>query len=212
MKIIDHPQLSAEWFNVRRGLPTCSRFDQIMTAVTCKPSAGQSKLIDELIAESICPPEEAIPSYVSPEMEAGMKLEAEAKCSFQLEYANGAPIKEVGFILADCARYGGSPDLLVGEDGGAEIKCPSPSVHVGYIRAGELPSIYKLQIHGYMIVTGRSHWSFFSYARHLPPFHLRIERDEFTAKLEAELLNFCQKYNDARVAFGLKPFGEAKAS
>ncbi len=200
-------QGSPEWMALRRGVPTCSRFDQILTAVTGKPSASQSKLIDELIAESLCPIEEEISRYVSPQMEQGMKLEAEAKCAFEFEYAQGAPVSDVGFIMSDCARFGGSPDLLVGADGGAEIKCPQPAAHIGYLRAGVLPSDYKLQIHGYMIVTGRKWWSFFSYARHLPRFHLRIERDDFTEKLARELAAFAEKYNEARKAFDLPPLG-----
>lgn len=208
MTILDHPQRSAPWYAARRGIPTCSRFDQILTAVTGKPSASQSKLIDELLAESLCPVEEALPEYVSPEMEAGMRLEAEGRCAFEFEFAGGAPVRDVGFILSDCGRFGGSPDALVGDDGGVEIKCPQGSAQIGYIREGVLPAAYRLQLHGYMIVTGRKWWSFFSYARHLPRFHLRIERDEFTAKLAAELEAFCEKYNRARVAFGLPPLGK----
>ncbi len=208
MTILDHPQRSAPWYAARRGLPTCSRFDQILTAVTGKPSASQSKLIDELLAESLCPVEEALPEYVSPEMEAGMRLEAEARCAFEFEFANGQPVRDVGFILSDCGRFGGSPDSLVGEEGGLELKCPQPATHIGYLRAGTLPADYKLQLHGYMVVTGRKWWSFMSYARHLPRFHLRIERDDFTAKLAAELESFCAKYNAARVAFNLAPLGK----
>lgn len=199
-------QRSEAWFEARRGVPTCSRFDKILTAVKAQPAAAQSALIDELIAESICPPEEGFIRPASIEMEYGMKLEAEARCAFELEHAT-EPVKEVGFILADCGMFGGSPDALVGESGGVEIKCPNAATHIGYFRAGVLPNEYKCQLHGYMIVTGRNWWSFFSYARHLPPFHLRIVRDEFTAKLEAELLAFCERYNKARALFDLPPFG-----
>lgn len=207
MTVLDHPQRSAAWYEARRGIPTCSRFDQIVTAVTGKPSSSQAKLIDELLAESLCPVEEEIPEYVTPEMEKGMRLEAEGRCAFEFEFAGKEPIREVGFILSDCGRFGGSPDALVGEDGGLELKCPNPATHIGYIREGVLPSAYRVQLHGYMVVTGRKWWSFMSYARHLPRFHLRIERDDFTAKLAAELDAFCAKYNKARVKFGLPPLG-----
>jgi hypothetical protein len=145
-------------------------------------------------------------------MEQGMKLEAEARCSYELEHAT-EPVSEVGFVLADCGMFGGSPDALVGESGGVEIKCPNPSTHIRYMRDGTLPNEYKCQVHGYMIVTGRDWWSFFSYARHLPPLHVRVKRDEFTAKLEAELMSFCQRYNAARAIFNLPPLGStAKAA
>ncbi len=60
-----------------------------------------------------------------------------------------------------------------------------------------------------MIVTGRPWWSFFSYCRNLPPFHLRVTHDVFTDKLAAELLAFCARYNAVRAEFDLPPFGAA---
>lgn len=201
------PQRSAEWYAARRGIPTASRFDAILTPAKGEPSKAQETLICELIAESLQPPEIGlIPTYVSPEMEQGMKLEGEARCCYELEYADG-PVSEVGFVLADCGLFGGSPDALVGEDGGLEMKCPKLETHIGYVRAGVLPNEYKMQVHGSMIVTGRNHWDFFSYARHVRPFMIRVHRDEFTAKLHAELLAFAKKYNEARALFDLPPIG-----
>ena len=60
---------------------------------------------------------------------------------------------------------------------------------------------------GYLAVTGRKWWSFFSYCRNLPPFHVVMERGELVDKLQAELANFCNKYNEARVQFGLPKLG-----
>ncbi len=202
------PQRSAEWFEARRGLPTASRFDRILTAVKGEPSKAQELLICELLAESLCPPQEGvIRSVMTPEMEYGMKLEAEARCSYEVEYAT-EPVREVGFILHDSGLFGGSPDALVGDSGGCEIKCPNAATHIGYYRDGVLPNEYRCQVHGYMVVTGRAWWDFFSYCRNVPPFRIRIERDAFTAKLEAELLRFCEKYNSARAQFKLPAFGK----
>lgn len=206
MRALATIQRSEEWFALRRGIPTCSRFDKIVTAVTGKPSSMQDRLIDELISESILPPEQGVVKYVSEEMEQGMILEAEARCSYELNHAT-APVKEIGFLLHDSLLYGGSPDALVGDEGGAEIKCPSGPVHVGYFRAGVLPDCYKQQTHGYLAVTGRPWWDFYSYCRNLPPFHIRVMRDSYTASLEAELIKFSIKYNEARVQFGLPKLG-----
>jgi len=206
MRALATTQRSAEWFELRRGLPTCSRFDKIITAATGKPSSAQESLINELIAESILPPEQGVVKYVSEEMEQGMILEAEARCCYELNHAS-APVTEMGFLMHDSGLFGGSPDALVGDDGGAEIKCPSGPVHIGYFRAGVLPDCYKQQVHGYLAVTGRPWWDFFSYCRNLPPFHIRINRDSYTAALAAELMKFSVKYNEARVQFGLQPLG-----
>jgi hypothetical protein len=208
MRALLMPQRSLEWFNARRGIPTCSRFDAVLTPKTAKPAAAQETLINTLIAESIAPPEAGLikHEYVSEEMIEGMKLEAEARCAYELEHAP-APVSEVGFVMHDSGLFGGSPDALVGDVGGVELKCPLLSTHIGYVRAGTLPDAYKCQVHGYLVVTGRAWWDFFSYARHAAPFHLRIERDDFTAKLESELLAFCARYNAERAKFNLPPIG-----
>lgn len=208
MKILTFPQGSEAWFAARRGLPTASRFDKIIQPVRGGPASAQDKLIDELVAESLLPPETDSRRYVSSDMESGMKLEAEARCAYEFGFAN-AKVTEVGFVLATCGMFGGSPDALVGEEGGVEIKCPIATTHVGYVRAGVLPDAYKCQVHGHMVVTSRRWWDFFSYHRGLPPFHVRVVADEFTDKLAAELPRFCARLNEARKKFGLAPLGEA---
>jgi hypothetical protein len=209
MNALKCQQRSEAWYEARRGLPTCSRFDKILTAAKGEPSKSQETLINELIAESILPPEQGLvrPQLTSADIEHGMILEAEARCCYELEFAS-EPVREVGFVLAECGLYGGSPDALVGEAGGVEIKCPRADTHIGYVRANVLPVEYKCQVHGYMVVTGRDWWDFFSYYRGFPLLRLRVERDAFTAKLAAELLNFCAKYDKARKAFGLPTLAE----
>jgi len=203
MKTFEVIQRSESWYEVRRGVPTCSRFDQILTPVQAKPAAAQETLINELLVESIMPPEQGlIKGHMTEEMESGMILEAEARCRYELEFAS-APMTEVGFLMHESGLFGGSPDALVGEEGGVEIKCPAAVTHIGYLRAGALPNDYKCQVHGYLIVTGRPWWDFFSYCRNLPVFRLRVHRDDFTEKLAKELLNFCAKYKKAREDFGI---------
>lgn len=208
MNISTAPQRSEDWFKARRGLPTCSRFDSILTPKTGKPSSAQDSLINELIAESLQPPEAGLikPQYMSPEMEQGIILEAEARCRYEFDFATDT-VREVGFIAHESGLFGGSPDALVGESGGVEIKCPNLATHIGYVRDGELPPAYKCQVHGYLIVTGRAWWSFFSYARNAEPFHIRVTPDDFTQKLADELRAFVARYNQERAKFKLPPIG-----
>jgi hypothetical protein len=208
MKIVQVAQRSESWFAARRGIPTASRFDAILTPKTGKPAAAQETLINALIAESIEPPDSGFirPQFVSEEMEQGMKLEGEGRCSFELEFAQ-APVTEVGFVLHESGLFGASPDGLVGDVSGVELKCPKAETLVGYIRAGVLPDAYKAQVHGSMVVTGRDSWSFFAYARHFAPFHILVKRDDFTAALEKELFSFCERYGQVRQQFGLPPIG-----
>jgi len=145
------------------------------------------------------------------EMEHGVIREAEARCSYDLEHAKG-PVKEVGFLIHESGLFGGSPDCLVGEDGGCEIKCPNGSTLIGYIRDGYLPDKYKCQVHGYLAVTKRAYWDFFAYSRNIPPFKITVYPDDFTKKLEAELFKFCERYNTERAKFGLPPITKIKAT
>lgn len=207
MKELNVEQRSSAWFEARRGMPTASRFDQILTAVTGKPAAAQESLIDTLISESICPPQEGEIKYTSDEMYEGMRLEGEARCKYMLDYAK-AEVKEVGFIVHESGLFGCSPDGLTGEDRGLELKCPTGPVIVSYIRAGVLPPKYRCQVHGSMVVTGRKKWDLMAYHRSFPEFFVAVEWDEFTDKLQKELFTFAEKYNKARLQFGLKPLGK----
>lgn len=208
MTILDCPQRSDAWFAARRGLPTCSAFDKILTAGKGIPSSAQDKLISELIAEALCPTYG--PDYTSADMQAGTGLEAEARAFYAFE--RGLAVREVGLIISDCGRFGGSPDALVGEDGGLEIKCPSAPTQITYVRVGQLPDDYKCQVHGHLVVSGRQWWDFLSYYPGLPTFQVRVTPDAFTAKLAAELEKFCARYNEVRATFGLAPIEAGKGT
>ncbi len=208
MKTINVTQGSQAWFELRKGVPTASRFDQIITPGRGDPSTSQDKLINELIAESLLPLATA-PAYATADMIEGMRLEARARCGYELGFATGK-VSEVGFVMHDSGLFGGSPDAICGEDGGVEIKAPTAPVHVGYLRAKTLPVAYKCQVHGHLVVTGRAYWDFYSHHDGLPPFWVRTLPDEFTAKLAAELENFCAKYAAARESFSLPPLGTKK--
>lgn len=206
MKTLDVRQRSEAWYDARRGLPTCSRFSSILTAAKEQPSAAQDTLIAELISESILPPEQGVIKPMTDEMREGLVLEGEARCAYDLNFSP-APVTEVGFLIHESGLYGGSPDGLVGDDGGVEIKCVSGPVQVKYILGGIIPLEYKLQVAGYLAVTGRKWWSFFSYCRNLPPFHAVMHRGPLVEKLEAELISFCARYNEVRAKFDLPPIG-----
>lgn len=208
MNVLDVKQGSEAWFAARRGIPTASRFDQIIQPVKGGPSSSQGKLIDELLAEALLPASNE-PERMTADMRSGMVLEGEARCAYELGHTL-QPVKEVGFVLHESGLFGGSPDALVGEEGGVEIKCPNGTTHIGYVRAGVLPADYKCQVHGYLAVTGRRWWDFFSHHRGLAPLCVRVTRDEFTERLAAEVLAFCGRLNEARAKFDLPPVGGAR--
>jgi hypothetical protein len=191
-------QLSHEWWTLRRGIPTASCFDRILTPAKGQPSAQQDDYIAELISER----SEFLPPYVAPsggfttdEMAEGLRREPEARSWYALQ--TDGEVRQVGFVLSACGRFGCSPDALVGDDGVLELKNPAAKTHVRYLMRGGLPVEYRCQVHGALIVTGRKWADFMSYSPGLAPLLVRVVPDEFTDLLRAELDRFHAKYRAA---------------
>ena len=195
MRIITCEQRSPEWMEVRRGIPTASSFDKIVTSKG-EPSKKQALgYLYTLAAERIAGVRE--PSFSSAAMEEGIRREEESRLVYSM--LAEVEVKQAGFCLSDCGRYGCSPDGLVdsGQFGGVEFKNPSGKVAVEYLLAGKLPTAYIQQVQGSLLVTGREWWDFVSYFPGLPTLIVRVERDEpFLSKLEKELIAFCDKLNE----------------
>lgn len=196
MKLYDCEQLSEAWFELHRGRPTASRFGRIITPRTGKLAAGADDLICELVAERFYPGQ--LIELAQPPSRAmlhGTQCEPEARRFYEMEV--GRDVREVGFLATDDERFGASPDGLVGEDGGLELKCPQGKTQVRYLLDGVLPDDYRAQVHGCLIVSGRAWWDFLSYCPGLPPFLIRTYPDEFTVKLLAALEEFWDRYQGA---------------
>lgn len=195
MRVIECTQMSGDWWKARRGIPTASDFDKILTPKQMKPSASQEGFIHQLIAEryaNIWPDQSG---YVSPAMAYGVENEERARADYA--FVQNVDVIQVGFCLSDCERYGCSPDGLIGDDGGLELKCPNLETHTRYLLEGVLPAEYRCQVHGELLVTGREWWDFVSWSDSLPVFRVRVTPDSFTAALKSELEKFCDKYAKA---------------
>lgn len=196
MQILTFPQRTQDWWNARRGVPTASRFDAVLTPKTAKPSASQEGYICELIAEKFAtewPPSET--PILSHAMAYGIEHEPRARAWYGFETGND--VREVGFVFADAGRYGCSPDGLIGSTGLLELKCPQPQTHIRYLLDGGLPSEYKCQVHGQLIVTGFDWCDFVSFCDGFPALKVRVFPDDFTELLRAELERFCDKLDAA---------------
>lgn len=187
MRIIDCDQNSPEWFEARRGIPTCSNFDKIITT-DGKPSKQSQKYMYQLAGEAVTGIKEE--SYQNAAMQRGIELEPEARSFYEM--VKDVTVQQVGFCVVD--GYGGSPDGLVGDDGLIEIKCPSLAVAVSYLLDGKLPTEYFQQVHGLLLVTGRAWCDFISYYPGLRPLIVRVKRDEkFIILFYKELKIFCEQ-------------------
>ena len=196
-RIIPCTQLSPEWFELRRGRPTASQFDRIMTPKTMKLAAAHDDYINELIAETFHPgPLTDLAIAPSRAMQRGTDCEPEARAFYAMQ--SGVDVVQVGLVETDDGRFACSPDGLVGDDGCLELKCPSGKVHVGYLRDWDLPAEYRCQVHGQLIVTGRDWVDFLSYYSGSPSqFLIRVVPDRFTVALRGVLDEFWDKYQKA---------------
>jgi hypothetical protein len=93
---------------------------------------------------------------------------------------NNVTVQEVGFVIRDewGIRLGASPDGLVGEDGGIEIKCPRAKTHIQTILSGQVPAGNMAQVQANLLVTGREWWDFISFRAGLPMFTKRVTLDQ----------------------------------
>jgi len=192
MKIIECVQRSPEWYEVRRGIPTASSADKIVTSKG-EPSKQALGYLYSLAAERIAGIREN--SYTSAAMEEGIRREEESRQVYEM--LREVEVKEVGFCLSDCGRYGCSPDGLVGKDGLVELKNPSGKIAVEHLVGDKLPTAYIQQIQWPLLVTGRKFCDFVSYFPGLPTLIVRVERDGvFLARLEEQLIIFCDMLDE----------------
>lgn len=193
MKIIDVPQRSDEWYEARRGKPTASSFDKIVTTEG-KPSKTHQKYLYGLAAELASGLTED--KFQTQAMLNGIEREDTARKFYEL--CRGVEVKQVGFCLDDSEKYGCSPDGFIGENGGLEIKCPLGGTHVGYFMNGdEVPLEYFTQVQGILLVTKREWWDFISYYPGLKPVIVREEPNAvFQRLLKKELDLFCEELHD----------------
>jgi len=181
MRCIDCEQGTDEWLAARLGIPSASMYAKIITTQG-KWSTQADSYINQLVAEKLTG--ETTPFYQNEHMIRGTELEPDARQLY--EFITGSEVQQVGFCLHDTLEAGASPDGLIGEDGGLEIKCPAPATHVEYLRGDKLPSKYKQQVMGCLWITGREWWDFMSYHPNMKPLIVRVERDEdYIAELEA---------------------------
>ena len=170
-------QGSDQWLEARAGVLTASTIGQLITAKTIKPAMNDRSrgLCQTLIAERITGHVE--PVFPNRAMTRGTLLEPEARRIYAEQ--TGQDVDEVGFARLDTDTYtlGSSPDGLVGETGGVEIKSPSAKVHVATVLSGAIPDYNRAQVQAFLHVTGREWCDFISYYPGQPLFIIRDHPD-----------------------------------
>jgi putative phage-type endonuclease len=190
----DIEQGSGEWLQLRLGVVTASAVGQLITPATIRAASNDKSraLIAQLAAERITG--RAEPVFVNDDMIRGTLHEPIAR-DLYAEH-NGVEVEQVGFMVREFSggvRIGASPDGLIGDDGGLEVKCPRAKTHVQTILADEVPSHYMAQVQTSLVVSGRDWWDFVSFCSGLPLYTKRVTPDPkwrdaiITAATNAEL-------------------------
>jgi len=195
VKIDKHEQGSTGWQQARLGIPTASTMSRLVTAsYKVSDSEGAREFVWEKLAEKTLGYAPADVSTFG--MSQGTLGEGEAVGWYEL--MTGQKVESVGFCVTDDGRCGASPDGLIGEDNGIEIKCPAPHTHLKYLAAGVVPTEYRLQVQTCMYVTGRTAWTFVSYSRFFPPMIVHAHRDPKAQEaITAALDLFWNRYAEA---------------
>lgn len=196
-KIHDCLQGSTEWLRLRLGRVTASELGRIVdTKFEQRTGEGPKTFLYEKVAEAFRG--EPLPGFGSWETDQGKELEDEARRWVGLEFSGEHTIKNVGFIETDDATFGCSPDALMDDDGGLELKCPQPANHCRYFLEDRVPPDYVQQVHGCLFATGRQWWKFVSYRRRFPAFVITIQRDEaICARIKTAVETFHDKLTKA---------------
>lgn len=188
MRLITAEQRTPEWFAARLGKATASNFGNILAA---KTTAAYLNYRVRLALERITGKQEDV--FQSDAMKQGTEREPLARIAY--EAMTGNLVEEVGFCLHDTLDCGASPDGLIDEVRGLEIKCPTPGKHCEYLRVKAEPPEYTPQIQGCMWITDRQEWDFVSFCPEFPENAQLIVRtikrdDAYIEKLAAAVEAF----------------------
>lgn len=190
-------QGSQEWLALRAGKWTGSRFVDVLARnkKTGEPLKAYYDLIWQVVVERMTGlPVEGPSGYA---LQWGSDVEPFARQAYEFETGN--VVNEAEFIIHPQYPFAGcSPDGLIGDDKGLEMKCPKSSVvHLERFISG-VPDDYLPQIQGCMWVTGRKEWDFVSFDPRMPESHqlliINVKRDdEFIKRLETAVIEAEEK-------------------
>jgi predicted phage-related endonuclease len=188
----DVPQGSAEWRALRCGKVTASNFADVMAAGEGKVRGlYMRKVAGEIITG--LPAED----FKSRAMERGSEMEDSLRAAFQIE--TGLDPRQVAFVRRrrPYGIIGASPDALIGDQGGLEIKKEEPHILIETLRSGRVPPQHMPQVQGNMLVTGRPFWWLAIGFPGMPMAKWKIKADTaYQARLEVALETFTQELGE----------------
>jgi hypothetical protein len=184
-------QGTEEWLIIKLGLNTSSIINDLVTP-TGKIATG--KKIDDIAFKMAAQRETKLleDNYQSFDMMRGHIQEEIARDIYS---ENIESVKECGIIIRDFGSFkiGASPDGLVGDNGGIEIKSRLSKFQVKTIIKNEVPVEYINQIQTALLVSSREWWDFIQYSNGMPLFIQRIYPDNERQELIKEACENLEK-------------------
>jgi hypothetical protein len=185
-------QGSEAWFLARCGSLGASKVRDAFSRLKRggERTKGAQDLMYEIAAERLT----GVPAKRVNAAWWGTAHEDEARASYA--FLTNLPVVKVAIIPhPTIANAHASPDSLVGDDGGLEIKCPTSATHLQTLLADAVPEEHLPQIHWNMACAQRGWWDFCSFDPRFPDglqfFIRRVARDEtIIALMEAEAIAF----------------------
>lgn len=195
MIVVDCEQGDAVWNAARCGVVTASAASKLLTP-KLSLSSQSTGYRNELLAEWALGYAVELPSLYW--VERGQEREPEARAYY--EFQRDVEVETVGFVYRDETKLSGcSPDWLCGENGMAEVKCPSAHVHVGYLLGGGVKATYVPQVQFQLWVTGRKWCDFVSYHENFPTLIVRVEADDlWNVALNSQVPKFTDQMLECR--------------
>lgn len=193
MTLHEYPEIeqgTEPWHDLRRGVVTASVISRLITPTLKVASNDTSRAATaQLVAERISGWTD--PTHMNDDMWRGVLHEPIARERYAEH--NGVTVETVGFLIRDDWGFqiGASPDGLVGDDGGLEIKCPRAKAHIATILADEVPAHHVAQIQTSLLVSGREWWDLVSFCAGLPMWTKRVYPDpDWHAAIVAAVAQF----------------------
>ena len=184
---VDIEQGIPEWFKLREGIGTASKFSEIITPARGELSKSCNLYIGRIIAGEQSP--EVGPTIDTYWTDRGLELEPEARRWYEMH--TGYMVDDGGIIFNDEKTLAVSPDGKIDTSGLLEIKCLSPAYHIKYLLDGDtLPNEFKPQVHGGLAISERKWIDFLMYCPGYKERLIRVIPDAYTEKVSAALETF----------------------
>ena len=207
LRIVDCLQGSEAWHAARCGRVTGSRVADIVRKTKNGVSKMRATYLGELIAERLSGVQPG-DGYVSPAMQWGKDTEAKARATYA--FMRDVEPVQIGFAIHPAIDMAGaSPDSLITDDGGLEIKCPNTATHLDTLLGSPIDPDYLKQMQWNMACTHRAWWDFVSFDPRLPPamqLHVhRVHRDDVLIReLESAVRQFLEELDEKIAALNAR--------